>query len=161
MSTVVIPTPNLDLVLQTPEEALAWVETLSPEDRAEVSEVWLERARATKPGDYWALGFRVVERATGVTVGGCAFKGPPDAEGSVEIAYGIDEAYRCRGFATESASALAQFAWADERVHLVLAHTRSDNEASARVLAKCGFRFIGPVLDPEDGPVDRWGQNPV
>jgi RimJ/RimL family protein N-acetyltransferase len=28
--------------------------------------------------------------------------------------------------------------------------------ASARVLAKCGFRRVGEVIDPEDGLVWRW-----
>ena len=28
--------------------------------------------------------------------------------------------------------------------------------ASTRVLTKCGFRHIGQVIDPEDGPVWRW-----
>jgi RimJ/RimL family protein N-acetyltransferase len=34
--------------------------------------------------------------------------------------------------------------------------TFSEANASARVLTKCGFRPIGEVIDPEDGPVWRW-----
>lgn len=30
------------------------------------------------------------------------------------------------------------------------------NDASTRVLTKCGFAFIGEVIDPEDGLVLRW-----
>jgi RimJ/RimL family protein N-acetyltransferase len=74
----------------------------------------------------------------------------------VELAYGIDPTHRGQGYATEAASALAEFAFADGRVHVVRAHTKPGNEASARVLAKCGFRRIGEVVDPEDGLVDRW-----
>lgn len=47
MATLVIPTARLDLVLQTPEETLAFIEAMPPADRAEVSPAWIERVRAT------------------------------------------------------------------------------------------------------------------
>lgn len=156
MSSLVIPTARLDLVLQTPAEVLAWVETLPPADRAEVSPDWLARVRATAAGDPWALSYTAVERATGASVGACAFKGPPDADGVVEVAYGIDPPHRGRGLATEAAVGLVRFALASGRVRVVRAHTKPDNAASARVLAKCGFRPVGEVTDPEDGLVSRW-----
>lgn len=156
MAKVVIPTERLDLVLQTPDEVLAWVASLAPADRAEVSPDWIARVRSTAPGDPWALSFAAVERASGSDVGTCSFKGPPDADGVVEVAYGMDPSYRGRGFATEAAGALAEFAFASGRVRLVRAHTKPDNGASARVLAKCGFRMVGEVIDPEDGLVCRW-----
>ena len=156
MAAVVISAARLDLVLQSPEQVLAWIEALPPADRAEVSPDWLARVRATAPGDPWALAFSMVERATGATVGSCAFKGPPDADGIVEVAYGTDPSHQGRGYATEAAGALAAFAFTSGRVRLVRAHTKPDNEASARVLAKCGFRRIGEVMDPEDGLVCRW-----
>jgi ribosomal-protein-alanine N-acetyltransferase len=156
MPTLVIPTPRLDLVLQTPDEVLAWVESLPPDARAEVSPAWVERVRSTTAGDPWSLSFTVKERDGQVSVGGCAFKGPPDADGMVELAYGIDEEYQGRGYATEAAAALADFAVADERVRIVRAHTKPENGASARVLEKCGFTNLGEVVDPEDGLVWRW-----
>jgi [ribosomal protein S5]-alanine N-acetyltransferase len=143
-------------MLQTPDDVLAWVESLPPADRAEVSSDWIERVRSTSAGDPWALSFMVIERASGLTVGSCAFKGPPDAAGVVEVAYGTDPAYRGRGFATESAEALTSFAFASGLVRLVRAHTKPENAASIRVLEKCGFRRIGEVVDPEDGLVYRW-----
>jgi ribosomal-protein-alanine N-acetyltransferase len=154
--TLVIPTDRLDLVLQTPAETLAWVDALPPEVRAEVSPDWIARVRRTKPGDAWSLGFSVVERTSGAAVGTCAFKGPPDANGAVEIAYGIDEAFRGRGYATEAATALTLFGLADDRVQVVRAHTKPGNGPSPRVLEKCGFELRGEVIDPEDGPVYRW-----
>ena len=87
-----------------------------------VSPDWLARVRATPPGDPWALGFSVVERASGAAIGGCAFKGPPNADGMVEVAYGIDESHRCRGYASEAAVALTEFAFTDGRVRIVRAH---------------------------------------
>ncbi len=90
MASVIIPTARLDLVLQTPDEVLAWVAVLPAADRAEVSPDWVAHARATAAGDPWALSFIAVDRASGSAVGSCAFKGPPDAAGVVEVAYGTD-----------------------------------------------------------------------
>lgn len=156
MGAVVIPIVRLDLVLQTPDEVIAFVEAMPPADRAEVSPDWLARVRETPVGDPWSLSFSVVERGGRAVVGSCGFKGPPDPDGVVELAYGIDPGHQGRGYATEAAGALTEFAFADGRVQLVRAHTRPDNEASARVLTKCGFERIGEVIDPEDGPVCRW-----
>jgi ribosomal-protein-alanine N-acetyltransferase len=156
VSTVVIPTMRLDLTLQTPDEVIAFVEALPPADRAEVSPDWLARVRVTPAGDPWALGFSVVKRDGGTVVGSCGFKGPPDSDGMVELAYGIDPDHRGCGYATEATAALTAFAFADRRVRVVRAHTKPDNEASERVLRKCGFARIGEVMDPEDGLVCRW-----
>lgn len=155
MSSVIIPSANLDLILQTPDEALAWVESLPPADRAEVSPDWIARVRTTVAGDPWALSYTAVERSTGTTVGGCAFKGPP-VDGIVEVAYGIDEAHRGKGFATEAAGAMTEFAFASGQVQTVRAHTKPENGASGRALAENRFRQIGEVIDPEDGLVTRW-----
>jgi RimJ/RimL family protein N-acetyltransferase len=155
-TVVVIPSARLDLVLRTPAEIIAFVEAMPPADRAEVSPDWLARVRATPAGDPWALGFAVVERAGGALVGSCGFKGPPDPDGVVELAYGMDAAHRGRGYATEAAGALTEFAFADGRVRQVRAHTKPDNAASARVLTKCKFTRVGEVIDPDDGLVCRW-----
>jgi ribosomal-protein-alanine N-acetyltransferase len=157
---VVIPTVSLELLLQTPEQVLAWVAALSPADRAEVSPDWIARVQSTQAGDPWSLSYKAVERATGDTVGGGAFKGPPDASGMVEIAYGIDPPHRGRGFATEVAGALTNFALASNQVRVVRAHTKAENAASARVLEKCGFSRLGEVIEPEDGLVCRWERRP-
>ena len=94
-------------------------------DRAEVSPDWLARMRAAEPSA-WTHGFEMVEAATGATVGSCGFKGPPDAQGVVEIAYAVDPDYRGRGYAKESAAALVEFAFgAGARV--VRAHTKPEN----------------------------------
>ncbi len=156
MTPITIPTARLELVLQMPAEVLALVEQMSPADRAEVSPDWLARARAANEGDPWALFFSIIENDSGTVVGSCGFKGPPDPDGVVELAYSIDAAYRERGYATESAEALARFAFNSGLVRKVCAHTKSDSGASARVLTKCGFGHVGEVVDPEDGLVCRW-----
>ena len=151
-----IHTENLTLALQSPEETLASIEGMDPSDRAEVSPEWLARVKATSEANPWIHGFAAVHRASGAVVGGCGYKGPPDEDAVVEIAYGVDAADRGKGYATEMARALVTFAFTTGDVRVVRAHTRPQNDASSRVLTKCGFAFIGEVIDPEDGLVWRW-----
>lgn len=154
MSTLQLSAKTLTLVSLTREETLAMVDAMRPEDRAEVSPDWLAALRASELVDPWRHGFSIVHRDTGCTVGSCGFKGPP-ADGVVEVAYGVDPEHRCKGYATEAAEALTNFAFA-QNVALARAHTFHETNASTRVLTKCGFRRIGEVIDPEDGLVWRW-----
>jgi RimJ/RimL family protein N-acetyltransferase len=151
---LVIESARLDLVLDTREAVLARIEALSPADRAEVSPEWVERMRQSTPSP-WTHGMSLVERTSGAVVGSGGYKGPPDDDGAVEIAYGIGEEYRGRGYAKEGAAALVEFALG-AGARLVYAHTRPENSASARVLESCGFERVGEVVDPEDGLVWRW-----
>lgn len=151
-----IQTPNLRLVLQSTEDVLARIEAMSPADQAEVSPDWLARLRATSISDPWTHGFAVVRRADDVVVGSCGYRGPPDPAGVVEIAYGVNAEYRGRGYATEVAAALTRYAFDTGQVKIVCALTRAEQNASTRVLSKCGFRWVGEWMDPEDGSVWRW-----
>jgi ribosomal-protein-alanine N-acetyltransferase len=119
------------------------------------SEDFLKRLQSASEPDPWSWGFAVVDLEN-LVIGMAAFKGAPDATRTVEIAYGISPAYQRRGYATEAALGLIQFARESGRVSLVCAHTLATNDPSKRVLEKCGFRLIGEVMDPEDGPVLRW-----
>ena len=71
---------------------------------------------------------------------------------------GVVPTYQGRGLATEAAKALMAFAFNTGRVQLIRAHTLPTPNASTRVLSKCGFRFLGEVIDPADGSVWRWEQ---
>jgi RimJ/RimL family protein N-acetyltransferase len=122
----------------------------------DVSPQWLERLRTASATDVWQHGFLVVHRELSLAIGSAGFKGPPNSDGVVEIAYGIVPSHQRQGYATEAAAALVSFARADPRVRRLIAHTLPERNASTRVLARCGFEFKGDVVDPEDGPVWRW-----
>ena len=128
--------------------------------RAQVSPRWLAGLRSASEGgpppDPWQHGFFLAERSRSVIIGTAGFKGPPDRDGMVEIAYGVVPSVEGRGYATEAAGALVRFAAADERVRFIRAHTLPELNASTRVLRKCGFVHVGEVIDSEDGPVWRW-----
>lgn len=153
---LVLHTPRLTLILESTEAVLARIDAMPAEHRAEVSPEWLARLRAAQEPGPWTHGFALVERAGGATVGSCAYTGPPDADGVVEIAYVVEPAYRGRGYAREAARALVDHALNAGGARRVRAHTRADNPASARVLRACDFTLLGEVVLPDDGPVLRW-----
>ncbi len=86
-------------------------------------------------------------------LGVAGFKGPPDAEGEVEIGYSIVASEQRRGVCTEAVGALLEFAFEHPEVRLVSAHTLSGEQtvASRRVLERAGF--AGPISTNEDGVV--------
>ena len=156
MSTSHIETERLKLVAQTREDVRAYFEQMQPHERAEVSPAWLALLDGSSPADPWIHGFVLVHRASGGIIGRCGFKGPPGADGLVEIAYGVAPEHQGRGYATEAAEALVTYALSSGLVRGVRAHTLPQPNASGRVLTKCGFRQIGEVMDPDDGLVWRW-----
>ena len=90
-----------------------------------------------------------IELPDGTPVGDLCFKGfPPD--GVPEIGYGILEAYRGRGYATEAVRAAAAWAFRDPAVRALEAEAEEGNAASRRVLEKCGFVPNGKL--GEEGP---------
>ncbi len=156
MPSPLLHTHHLDLHLRSTEDVLECVGSLPPEHQAEISPEWLDRVRASAEPGPWTHGFAIVERMSGATIGSCAFKGPPDAEGVVEIAYEIGPAHQRRGYAREAAWAASHFALVDGGARCVRAHTLHDDGPSARVLLACGYSLIGRFDLPDDGPVYRW-----
>ena len=151
-----ITTPTLELRLQTKSQILLWFDRMSPEDKEQVAPAWLARVESSQDSDPWVHGFKMVLRDDGTEVGRCGFTGPPDADGIVEIAYGVDEKFRGRGYATEAARGLSAYASTDARVRVICAHTAPTENASARILRKCGFLRTGESVDPALGTVWRW-----
>lgn len=89
-------------------------------------------------------------------VGSCGYKGPPTAEGTVEIGYEVAQDYRNRGLATEMATKLVNQAFESPEVVAVLAHTLAEENASCKVLRKCGFEWVEALHDEEDGDIWKW-----
>jgi ribosomal-protein-alanine N-acetyltransferase len=167
-----IETENLLLLPYSPEQLLALIDGVEQFEQIigltaakglgdfmrsdDVSPAWLARLRESQAPDPWVHGFAVVHGESRLVIGSAGFKGPPDDTGEVEIAYGIVPDYEGRGYATEAASALVSFAFESGHVKRVRAHTLPATNASTRVLTKCGFKYTGEVVDPEDGLVWRW-----
>ena len=76
-------------------------------------------------------------------IGNGGFKGPPDADGVVEIGYSIIPEHHRRGFASEAMEALIRWAFSHGEVSRVVAHTFPNLAGSIGVLARLGFRPAG------------------
>jgi [ribosomal protein S5]-alanine N-acetyltransferase len=88
------------------------------------------------------LGFGVwimVEVKTQTVVGSAGFMGKPDADGVVEIGFGVHPTYRGMGYATEAVESLLLWALDFDEVRCVVAHCDPANAASIRVLEKVGL----------------------
>lgn len=94
----------------------------------------------------------MVERETATVVGDAGFHGAPAADRSVEIGYAVVPDRRRRGYATEAARALAEWAAGQEGVTSVVATCDEDNLGSVRTLERVGFLRAGG----EDGGQLRW-----
>jgi GNAT superfamily N-acetyltransferase len=104
--------------------------------------------------------FLAMDPGSRFVVGTCSYKGPPDADGAVEIAYFTLPVYEGRGYATAMAALLTARAGASPPARAVRAHTLPERNASVRILEKLGFAHLGEIVDPEDGPVWRWERAP-
>jgi RimJ/RimL family protein N-acetyltransferase len=82
-----------------------------------------------------------------------------DEAGEVEIAYYTFPHREGRGIATAMVNELTQRA--SRCVSRVIAHTLPIENASAKVLRRCGYQRAGEVIDPEDGLVWRWQYPPM
>ena len=118
---------------------------------------FMARLEIARQPDPWQFGFAVIHKIDKVLIGMGSFPGPPDSNGVAEIAYGIAPGYQGKGYATEVANALIEFAWRDPRVKRIRAHTLAEISASTRVLEKCGLEKVSETIDPENNlPVWRW-----
>jgi RimJ/RimL family protein N-acetyltransferase len=73
--------------------------------------------------------------------GECGSKGPPDADGRVEIGYGLAAPSRGRGLGTRAVAALLD-ELAARGVREVVAEVETGNVASRRLLERLGFRIL-------------------
>jgi [ribosomal protein S5]-alanine N-acetyltransferase len=96
----------------------------------------------------------LVQRRERRVIGHAGFHGPPGAHGleagAVELGYTIFPAFRGRGYATEAAAALVEWAKTHGIRHFV-ASVSPDNEPSLAIVRRLGFVRTGEHWDEEDG----------
>jgi RimJ/RimL family protein N-acetyltransferase len=115
--------------------------TFWAESRAEC-ERWLRRyedARRVNGFAPWTIVHRLEERVIGW--GGLNID--PNAPGwGTEVSYFIHAAYQGQGFATEVVQCSLRHGFRDIGLQQIGAFAKRENQASARVLEKCGFKFL-------------------
>jgi ribosomal-protein-alanine N-acetyltransferase len=152
-----LQTERLDLYALTPSALHAYlfsIDTLEADMGKQLSreiltpivrraiQMKLEKMASAPPLEWpWYTYWLVEIRKTRFGAGLLGYKGPPDDQGTVEIGYGIDPAVAGRGFTTEAAAALIEWAFQTPGCLKITApETAKDNPASHRVLAKLGMR---------------------
>jgi ribosomal-protein-alanine N-acetyltransferase len=112
--------------------------TASPE----ASHRWLQSYEASRS----RLGFApwvLIHKASGRIAGWGGLNVDPSApQWGPEVTYFIHPSLAGRGLATELVQESLQIGFEELGLSAIAAFTRPDNRASARVLAKCGFRFL-------------------
>jgi len=111
-----------------------------PESVRDALPLFLARHRSHPEWTGW-LGWYAIrlDLHADVLCGSVGFKGPPDADGMVEIGYSVLPAHQGAGVATEMVETLVRWACRDGGVLCVEAETTTDNPASVRVLERTGF----------------------
>jgi RimJ/RimL family protein N-acetyltransferase len=96
----------------------------------------------------------IVRRDDRVMVGYVNFHGPPGvndvgAPDAAELGWSVFANERCRGYATEAALALLEWATREHGVRRFISSTTPDNAASLRVHEKLGFHRTGEIVEGE------------
>lgn len=170
----IIHSPRLDLIAMSPdflttsfkgdlEAASRLIGLIIPSDWLEAKwlmEMRLIKLRENPDLEPWLL--RAVGlRETKTMIGFIGFHTLPGAEylkpyapDSVEFGYTIFPDYRKKGYASEAAQALMDWATREQGVTHFVVSISPTNEPSLRLAEKFGFRKVGTVTDPEDGVED-------
>jgi ribosomal-protein-alanine N-acetyltransferase len=74
-------------------------------------------------------------------IGNIGFKGRPDNNGVVEIAYTILKEERQKGYGCEAAKSLIEWAYDFSEVKRIIAECEDSNRASIRILEKIGMKL--------------------
>lgn len=90
----------------------------------------------------WRIHFVLHNRDRAV-IGDVGFKGPPDRDGSVELACGLVPAYRRQGYGVEAVQELFRWAFTQPEVRLIISVCDYDNAGSIRMSEKLGMRCVG------------------
>ncbi len=92
-------------------------------------------------------------------IGSGGFTGAP-FNGEVMIGYAVLSPYQRRGYGSEAVSALVNWAFARTGVRRIVAETSHTNNASIRLLEKCGFEYSGKGFERDTAlywiPCEKW-----
>ena len=118
--------------------------TFPPEDPKLGSDLsWhLSALRADSNQRLWRIRV-VVERHSKTVVGSINLKGPPSADGDVEIGWGLIENARRKGYATEASAAVLNWIVQQSGISSISATIPDENYSSQRLARRLGFIRTG------------------
>jgi len=100
---------------------------------------WIEISRKTR--DHVPRRFAIFLRNAPETVIGACGVGAFEESGECHLGYWIGEPHWGRGYATEAAQTIVDFAFEVTNLNMITCACRVTNPASRRVIEKCGFQY--------------------
>ena len=91
----------------------------------------------------WAVVLRDPAGGKGKMIGTCGFTRFHHEHNGAEIGYVLNPAYWGMGLASEAVQAVLRFGFTELRLHRIEARYMTGNDASRRVMEKCGMTFEG------------------
>ena len=138
---------DLAAMLQDPEVMYAYEHDFSDED----VQVWLDRQR----GRYEKYGFglwAMILKETGEMIGDCGLTMQPiDGQQLPEIGYHIHKDHWRKGYGSEAAKAVRDWAFQNTKFDCLYSYMTSTNLPSYSTAASAGLRKIKEYSDKDDG----------
>lgn len=95
-----------------------------------------------------------VLRSEHVVIGSSGFHDLPDADGMIEIGFGIEPAFRGNGYGRELLHGMWGWVIDQPGVRTLRYTVALDNAVSQHIVRSLGFQHQGVQIDEEDGPED-------
>lgn len=117
---------------------LSITDTKLDEEMRYAMEVRLKKVLADEENYLWLTNWAVVLKEKNCIVGFIMIKGCPNETGEVIVGYGIEQKYRCKGYASEALKGLTDWIFKNPKAEYVIADTEKINVPSHKVLENAG-----------------------
>lgn len=117
--------------------------TISPELKEAFEQTILPNVADKTKNYLYSTLWTAISKTDNKMVGDLCIIGEPNADGEIEIGYGIYEEFQNKGFMTEIVGGIIEWAKSQPKVKSILASTNKTNSASYKVLEKNRFIKVG------------------
>jgi ribosomal-protein-alanine N-acetyltransferase len=117
--------------------------TISPELKEALEQTILPNVADTNKNYLYSTLWTIISKVDNELVGDLCIVGEPNADGEIEIGYGIHEKFRKRGFMTEAVRGMIGWVAQQPNVKSIFAATEKSNTASFSILEKNNFVKFG------------------
>lgn len=151
---MIIQTRRLELIPLTLHQLKLWIEDMHALEKElnctyqgepmvglflNIAKGQLEATEKDKAHYFWHSFWLLLRKTDRTVIGAADFKDVPNANGEVEIGYGIGKAFEHNGYMTEAVESMCKWALRQKNVLNIIAETDIDNQASQNILERCGF----------------------
>ena len=155
---IVLKSKRLTLMPMEADTLEEKVRAMEPGEERQAYTEMLDGCRKEPQNWLWYTPWVIALKKEGTVIGDLCFKGAP-VKGTVEWGYELEEPHRGKGYMTEAARVMLDWAFSQRDVYAVEAETLTDNAASQRVLSKLDFKPTG--TGGKEGPRFRREKQPA